>query len=1168
MPGLDESSTSKQRKRGGEEEEVAENLKRPRIMVEDNELTTRIKKYLEENRNQKFIDIEKLTLSLHSSYPDYGRRKQAVFKTQVEKAFKELKANLVSKKKNRSQGENQRKAQEVRQEEDTMKGPSMNNRMSNLYGSPKVSRTEDADECEVIEVHEEEEETGASPPTGGKQIGGAGDQNLDTSLTEFEKIKAKAQSVAALMKEGPSPSVQKGKVSPRKKPSKNLSSFMAGVNEAPQVSPPVINGAKDDEEDDDVCEVISDDNDKEDEALVQSNMDVSRITPSTPSDNGSVSQTTKRRLSQAIGNRIEQEENKVRKKKVQETPSATKKRKTAMEVLVETSSVTFADFGGSDEVLSSVCRLLVHLKQPGVYRRLGVSPPQGFLLHGPPGTGKTLLAHAIAGELKLPFIKVAAPELVSGVSGDSEMKIRELFEQATNSSPCMLFIDEIDCITGKRESASKQMEGRMVAQLLACLDTLGSSEAEVVVVGATNRLESLDPALRRAGRFDREIALGIPDRGGRERILEVVCRGLRMSQSTNLSNLAMLTPGYVGADLTSLAREAAMAAVNRVLGGKVMLSRGEQEDELTALLAWLRGDVEGLDKEDLEELAIEKEDWEEALRVVQPSAKREGFATVPGVTWDEVGALSRVREELQLSILAPVTHAKLFEGLGLPSSSGVLLIGPPGCGKTLVAKAIANEAGINFISVKGPELLNMYVGESERAVRGVFQRAKNSSPCVIFFDEVDSLCPKRSSGSSDGSTRVVNQLLTELDGVEGRAGVWVLAATNRPDILDPAVMRPGRLDKTLFVDFPAPLERVEILGAITKGGTRPRLGAGLSLRALGTDSRCDGFSGADMGNLVREASMAALREAIRGGVGCNSGGVVEERHFEKAFASVKPSVGEKERTRYEALKVKYGQTSEDELMKTDKVPTIIGQENVSNCLPSLDTGLSNSLADDAVEEEEGDRHVKSPAGGMDIVDAVKQFPNTETVPGKLTEGIKAIASDGRINGDVEVNVLAGQLCEDILGGASTPRSVQPGGKGEAQCGLRFLPNMVVMVKDCATVDKTSDLPNTLAGRSGRIQSLRPGESVACVVDKNSVESLVQVADLMPELPEEGHIVASLRPDDICQVGKLVSVDDEDQARVSFFAVNADSPDLNSQPESSSPAVLTLPLDRLCKVSMT
>merc|ERR1719193_2769421 len=342
-----------------------------------------------------------------------------------------------------------------------------------------------------------------------------------------------------------------------------------------------------------------------------------------------------------------------------------------------------------------------------------------------------------------------------------------------------------------------------------------------------------------------------------------------------------------------------------------------------------RGDVQGLDNEDLEGLAIKNEDWEEALKVVQPSAKREGFATVPGVTWDEVGALADVREELNAEILDPVRDPEYYEMLGLTSPSGILLCGPPGCGKTLLAKAVANEAGINFISVKGPELLNMYVGESEKAVRQVFQRARNSAPCVIFFDEVDSLCPKRSSGSSDGSTRVVNQLLTELDGVEGRAGVWVLAATNRPDILDPAVMRPGRLDKTLFVDFPAPLERVEILGAITKGGSRPRLGAGLSLHALGTDARCDGFSGADMGNLVREASMAALREAIRGGVSCNSPAVVEERHFEKAFATIKPSVGEKERARYEALKGKYGQTSEgDELMKTrtsDVVSTMIEQ---------------------------------------------------------------------------------------------------------------------------------------------------------------------------------------------------------------------------------------------------
>ena len=901
-----------------------------------------------------------------------------------------------------------------------MKGPSMNNRLSSLYGSPKVNRTEDIDECEVIEVAEDEDE---EKDDGGKHKNGLGDGSLTTPVTEYEKIKAKAQNVAASMKESSSPSVQKNKSSPRKKPSKSLNSFMSGVNEVPQASPPPSNDEALAEEDEDVCEVISDDNDKREVALSQSASDAS----STPSHNelSAASSKTKRLLSEAIGNRIDQEEMRVGKKKTLETPSTTKKRKVAKEFTVETSSTTFADFGGSDDVLSSVCRLLVHLKQPGVYRRLGVSPPQGFLLHGPPGTGKTLLAHAIAGELKLPFIKVAAPELVSGVSGDSEMKIRELFEQATNSSPCMLFIDEIDSITGKRESASKQMEGRMVAQLLSCLDSLGNSEAEVVVVGATNRLESLDPALRRAGRFDREIALGIPDRGGRERILEVVCRELRISPSVSTSRLAMLTPGYVGADLNSLAREAAMAAVNRVLGSKVLVNRGEQDDELTALLAWLRGEVQGLDNEDLEGLAIENVDWEEALRVVQPSAKREGFATVPGVTWDEVGALSRVREELQLSILAPVTHAKLFEGLGLPSSSGVLLIGPPGCGKTLVAKAIANEAGINFISVKGPELLNMYVGESERAVRGVFQRAKNSAPCVIFFDEVDSLCPKRSSGSSDGSTRVVNQLLTELDGVEGRAGVWVLAATNRPDILDPAVMRPGRLDKTLYVGFPAPLERVEILGALTKGGTKPKLGPGLSLHALGVDARCDGFSGADMGNLVREASMAALREAIRGGVGGSSQGVVEERHFEKAFATIKPSVGEKERARYEALKVKYGQGSEeDELVTTSRMSLKI--ENQKN---NMD-----------VEEKEGE------LGSMLPVNR-----EVDTIEDDLGGG-----RESNMNGN-EIDAAQEKYDAALESPSQTISSDELSISANCANRLRFLPHMMVMVKDSAMSYETPGL---------------------------------------------------------------------------------------------------------------
>ena len=456
-----------------------------------------------------------------------------------------------------------------------------------------------------------------------------------------------------------------------------------------------------------------------------------------------------------------------------------------------------------------------------------------------------------------------------------------------------------------------------------------------------------------------------------------------------------------------------------------MVSRGEQDDELTALLAWLRGEVQGLDKEDLEGLAIENVDWEEALRVVQPSAKREGFATVPGVTWDEVGALSRVREELQLSILAPVTHAKLFEGLGLPSSSGVLLIGPPGCGKTLVAKAIANEAGINFISVKGPELLNMYVGESERAVRGVFQRAKNSAPCVIFFDEVDSLCPKRSNGSSDGSTRVVNQLLTELDGVEGRAGVWVLAATNRPDILDPAVMRPGRLDKTLYVGFPAPLERVEILGALTKGGTKPKLGPGLSLHALGVDARCDGFSGADMGNLVREASMAALREAIRGGVAGSSQGAVEERHFEQAFATIKPSVGEKERARYEALKVKYGQGSEED-------------ESVTTSQMSLE--IENQKNNVDVEEKEGELESMLPVNR-----------EVDTIEDDLGGGRESNMNRNEIDAGQEKYDAA------LESPSQTISSGELNTSADSASRLRFLPHMMVMVKDSAMSYETPGL---------------------------------------------------------------------------------------------------------------
>ncbi|NWU69301.1 NVL protein, partial [Pterocles burchelli] len=497
-------------------------------------------------------------------------------------------------------------------------------------------------------------------------------------------------------------------------------------------------------------------------------------------------------------------------------------------------SVKFEDVGGNDETLKEICKMLIHICHPEVYNHLGVVPPRGFLLHGPPGCGKTLLAQAIAGELELPMLKVAATEIVSGVSGESEQKLRELFEQAVSSAPCVLFIDEIDAITPKREVASKDMERRIVAQFLTCMDDLNNVAAstQVLVIGATNRPDSLDPALRRAGRFDREICLGIPDEAAREKILRTLCRKLKLPESFEFCHLARLTPGYVGADLMALCREAAMCTVNRVLiksekqkrkhihaGGNTdeeTLGTGTDIlNELQRLLDLLKK-RDHLPEEQLQKLCIEMNDFIVALSSVQPSAKREGFVTIPDVTWADIGALEDVRGELTMAILAPVRNPEQFKALGLTTPAGVLLAGPPGCGKTLLAKAVANESGLNFISVKGPELLNMYVGESERAVRQVFQRARNSAPCVIFFDEVDALCPRRSDRESGASVRVVNQLLTEMDGLENRQQVFIMAATNRPDIIDPAILRPGRLDKTLYVGLPPPEDRLAILKTITK----------------------------------------------------------------------------------------------------------------------------------------------------------------------------------------------------------------------------------------------------------------------------------------------------------------------------------------------------------------
>ncbi|XP_053461321.1 nuclear valosin-containing protein-like isoform X3 [Nycticebus coucang] len=580
------------------------------------------------------------------------------------------------------------------------------------------------------------------------------------------------------------------------------------------------------------------------------------------------------------------------------------------------SSVKFEDVGGNDKTLKEVCKMLVHMRHPEVYHHLGVVPPRGVLLHGPPGCGKTLLAHAIAGELDLPILKVAAPEIVSGVSGESEQKLRELFEQAVSNAPCIIFIDEIDAITPKREVASKDMERRIVAQLLTCMDDLNNvaATARVLVIGATNRPDSLDPALRRAGRFDREICLGIPDEASRERILQTLCRKLRLPEDFNFCHIAHLTPGFVGADLMALCREAAMCAVNRVLMKQqkkepeiegLLSEKGQEErlkteptsetqDELQRLLGLLR-DQDPLSKEQMQGLCIELNDFIVALSSVQPSAKREGFVTVPNVTWADIGALEDIREELTMAILAPVRNPDQFKALGLVTPAGILLAGPPGCGKTLLAKAVANESGLNFISVKGPELLNMYVGESERAVRQVFQRAKNSAPCVIFFDEMDALCPRRSDRETGASVRVVNQLLTEMDGLETRQQVFIMAATNRPDIIDPAILRPGRLDKTLFVGLPPPADRLAILKTITKNGTRPPLDADVNLEAIAGDLRCDCYTGADLSALVREASICALRqEMARQKSGNEKGSLkISHKHFEEAFKKVKPSISKK-----------------------------------------------------------------------------------------------------------------------------------------------------------------------------------------------------------------------------------------------------------------------------------
>lgn len=580
----------------------------------------------------------------------------------------------------------------------------------------------------------------------------------------------------------------------------------------------------------------------------------------------------------------------------------------------------YTDLGGMGDVLLQIRQLVEYpLVRPELYRHLGVDPPRGVLMRGPPGCGKTHLVNSIAGQLGIPYFRVSSPELVSGMSGESEARIRELFQAASDSAPSIIFLDELDAIAPKR-SDGKGMEKRMVAQLLTCLDMLqpkyNRQMAPVIVMGATNRAESIDSALRRAGRFDKEIMIGVPDEEGRIGILKTMTKNMKLSGDFNFKELARITPGYVGADVRSLTKEAAVIAINRIF--KNVLVDQKLPSDMIDSDADNPPPVTPLTAQEMESLNITMQDFLEAVPKVQPSSKREGFATVPGVSWDDIGALGSVREELTLSVLEPIRNPEKFRALGIPLPAGVMLYGPPGCGKTLLAKAIANESGANFISVKGPELLDKYVGESERSVRLVFERARASSPCVVFFDELDSLCPKRGGDSSGGgvSERVVNQLLTEMDGLEDRRSVFVIAATNRPELIDPAMMRPGRLDKLLYVALPAPEDRVSILKAVSN---KIKFSPEVDLRKIGLSPKAEGYSGADCAALLREAGLAVLKESYDRDISTkdpNQSAIDPEtnidesspelcicpRHFDYAFAHVAPSVSRKDHARYDRMR--------------------------------------------------------------------------------------------------------------------------------------------------------------------------------------------------------------------------------------------------------------------------
>lgn len=528
--------------------------------------------------------------------------------------------------------------------------------------------------------------------------------------------------------------------------------------------------------------------------------------------------------------------------------------------------VTYDDLGGLRNEVQKIREMVeLPMRHPELFEKLGVEAPKGVLLYGAPGTGKTLLAKAVAGETNSHFISISGPEIIGKFYGESEERLREIFKQAEESAPSIIFIDEIDSIAPKREEVTGEVEKRIVSQLLTLMDGM-KSRGKVVVIAATNRPDSLDPAIRRPGRFDREIEIGIPDEAGRKEILDIHTRGMPLEEKVNLEQIAKVTHGFVGADLAILAKEAAMRSLRRIL----------PDIDL---------EEEKIPNEILQKIIITDEDFKDALKEVRPSALREVLVQVPNVTWEDVGGLESLKEELHEAVEWPLKHKEAFEHTDVKAPKGILLYGPSGTGKTLIAKAVAHTTESNFISIKGPELLSKWVGESEKGVREVFRKARQAAPCIIFLDEIDALAPSRSSSSSDShvTERVVSQLLTEIDGLEELHNVLVIGATNRLDLIDNALLRPGRFDRILEVPLPDAKGRENIFKIHTRN--KP-LTNGIDFARL--VELTDGFSGAEIEGVCNRAAMSAIRRYINEGQKSIKSIKVTQEDFESAIEKIRP----------------------------------------------------------------------------------------------------------------------------------------------------------------------------------------------------------------------------------------------------------------------------------------